>query len=119
MKKILIVLLLLFGVYAYNTFYPVWLIEGTYVCTAKDTFGGDPEYGDTLILFNDMTFTGDTWGEGEYELEHSFRGTEILLRYKEYGYTASIGSHFERTLFVGKPKIVIFADLNNYWRKLK
>ena len=117
MKKVIIGLLLILYTCAYNTYYPVWLIEGTYVCAAKDTFGGDPEYGDTLILYDNMTFTSDTWGDGEYELKYSFGETRVLLNYEEYGSKAIVSTYFERTLFFGNPKIVINADLGNYWRK--
>ncbi len=101
----------------YNTYFPLWIIEGTYVCSVLDEFGGDPKDGDTLILYDNMVFASSTWGDGKYELEHSFGETRILLSYKENGYRAGVSTYFKRTLFLGNPKIVINEDLGNYWIK--
>ncbi len=73
MKKVLFGLLFILCIYMYNTYFPLWIIEGTYVCSVLDEFGGDPKDGDTLILYDNMVFASSTWGDGKYELEHSFK----------------------------------------------
>jgi len=106
-----ITLIVLFlGTIFYNSYFPKFLITGKYVAYIEDefaTFGVSNE--DQLILKEDGTFLSDSWGIGTYFI----KGTEIEFNFNN----ESIHTHFNRPLFFGKSRIVIFRDLKSEFIK--
>ncbi|MDT7831672.1 hypothetical protein RQM59_04730 [Flavobacteriaceae bacterium S356] len=96
----------------YNSFFPKFLIVGTYKSSIKDPFATNGiEHGQTLILKEDNTFISETWGQGTYTLH----GSRIDFSFDNEGF----GTRFYRPYFYGKPRIVIFRDLNSEYIKIK
>ncbi|MCD2259499.1 hypothetical protein [Psychroserpens luteolus] len=111
-RKITFIILtvLILGTIFYNSYFPKFLITGKYVANIEDefaTFG--VSNGDQLILNEDGTFQSDSWGTGTYVL----KGKEIEFNYND----GSIHTQFNRPLFFGKPRIIIFRDLKSEFIK--
>ena len=68
---------------------------------------------DTLYIYEDNTFSSRYYGNGKYNLSYSLKGTEIDLKYKSSGYNT-----FVTRGFLGKPKIILFSDINHYYVKI-
>ena len=68
---------------------------------------------DTLYIYDDNTFYSRYYSKGSYKLSYSLTGTEISLRYQNSGYHT-----FVTRDFFGKPKIVLFWDINHYYIKI-
>ncbi len=113
-KKRYIALFIIGFIFIYNSYYPSWLITGSYTSSINDPFAtdgiGDNE---SLEIFNDGTFKGDTWGAGTWKLEHEFKGTRIEFRFNNEGNN----TYFYRRMFFSKPRIVIYRDLNSEFLK--
>lgn len=117
--KILIVLIvLIFSSYLYNNFFTIGMISGTYVSNNTQPILEGPYDSYTLVLFDDNKFISETWGEGTYQLNYSIRGTQIDLNANDASGMGGFNSHLERS-FYGKPRIVLFRDLNFYFEKIK
>ena len=109
-----IVLLIMGLIIIYNTYFPSWLVTGKYTSSIEDSFATDGiEDNESLELFNDGTFKGDTWGEGTWKLEHGFKGTRIEFSFGHEGYY----TYLYRRMFFSKPRIVIFRDLDSEFLK--
>lgn len=94
----------------YNTIFPRFLITGKYIASIDNefaTFG--VAHNDQLMLNDDGTFHSDSWGEGIYVQ----RGKEIEFNSKD----ARISTYFNRPLFLGTPRIILFRDLNSEFVK--
>ena len=116
-KHILIVVLSIVLTFIFNNFFITSMIKGVYVSNNTEPMVDGPRFGDTLILLDNNKFLSDTWGEGIYKLEHTFKGTRLDLSYNyEFG-KAGYNSYFYRSYFYGKPRIVVFRDLNFYFKK--
>ncbi len=86
------------------------MITGKYIAYIENefaTFG--VSNGDQLILKEDGTFLSDSWGNGTYVL----KGTEIEFNLNN----KNIHTYFNRPLFFGKPRIIIFRDLKSEFIK--
>tara|TARA_B100001173_G_C15842857_1_gene485399 strand:- start:388 stop:741 length:354 start_codon:yes stop_codon:yes gene_type:complete len=113
-KKRYIALLIVGLMFISNTYFPSWLITGTYTSSIDDSFATSGiDDNESLEIFNDGTFKGDTWGEGTWKLEHGFRGTRIDFSFDNESYN----TYFYRRMFFSKPRIVIFRDLNSEFLK--
>ncbi len=101
-------------IYSYNNFFSKKMLTGTYVNinyenspaveTAKRT--------DTLYIYEDNSFYSRYYGKGTYHLSYSFSGTKIDMSYKSSGRNTFI----KRDWF-GKPKIILFRDINHFYIK--
>jgi hypothetical protein len=101
-------------IFLFNTYYPSWLITGTYTSSVVDQFATDGiNINEKLEINSDGTFRGDSWGHGTYELEHGLRGTTIDFKFSNEWYS----TYFYRRMFFSKPRIVIFRDLNSEFLK--
>ena len=108
-RTILLVVIIVFA-FLYNAFFPKFLVAGEYVADIYDefaTFG--VSNGERLILNKDGTFQCDAWGTGTYEI----KGSKIEFHTDDMG----IHTHFYRPYFFGKPRIVLFGDLNSEFIK--
>lgn len=113
-KKRYVAILFIGFTLIYNTYYPSWLITGSYTSNIDDPFAtGGIEDNENLEIFNDGTFKGDTWGKGTWRLEHGMRATRIEFSFYNEGYN----TYFYRRYFFSKPRIVIFRDLNSEFVK--
>ena len=113
-KKRYAVLLTIGLIFIFNTYYPSWLITGTYTSSVVDQFATDGiDNNEKLEINSDGTFRGDSWGHGTWELEHGLRGTTIDFKFSNEGYN----TYFYRRMFFSKPRIVIFRDLNSEFLK--
>lgn len=117
MKKIRVIYFVLWVVVCicmFNTYYPSWLVTGSYTSSIDNPFGTNGiSDNESLEIFEDGTFKGDTWGEGTWELEHGLSGTRIDFHFDNEGYN----SYFYRRMYLGKPRIVIFRDLGSEFLK--
>lgn len=113
-KKRYIALLIAAILFLYNTYYPSWFIVGSYKSSIDDPFATDGiRDNETLEIFSDGTFKGETWGQGTWKLQHGFDGTRIDFTFNGEGYN----SYFYRRMFFSRPRIVIFRDLNSEFVK--
>ena len=113
-KKRDIVLLIIGFAFIYDSYYPSWLITGSYKSHVSDTFAtGGIEDNETLEIFSDGSFKADSWGDGTWKLEHRFKGTRIYFKFKNEG----VSTYFYRRMFFSKPRIEIFRDLNSAFIK--
>ncbi|WP_298782621.1 hypothetical protein [uncultured Polaribacter sp.] len=107
-------LLTIVSLYFYNTYFFQVLITGKYTAEIPNNFGSDGiNDGDKLELFNDNTFKSNFRGIGTYKLIHNLSGTKINLDFGNDG----LITYFYRPYLIGKPKIVIFRDLNSGFQK--
>ena len=94
----------------YNSYFPVFLVTGEYEANIEDdyaTYGVDN--GDKLVLNKNGTFDSDSWGKGTYKIN----GAEITFKFDNDGFH----THFNRPMFFGKPRIIIFRDLGSEFIK--
>ena len=110
-KKILtgiVAIIIVTGIY--NLYFPKFLVIGEYVAYIEDNFATfGINNGDTLVLHDVGTFYCDSWGYGTYMIN----GSEITFK---YGNT-SHKTYFNRPLFFGQPRIIIFRDLKSEFVK--
>ena len=108
--KILIVLLFILTVGLYNSVFPRFLVSGKYIAKIENEFGSfGISNGDQLILHTDGTFQSNSLGNGTY----SQKGKQIQLS----STTATIQTYFNRPFLLGKPRIIIYRDLNSEFIK--
>lgn len=108
----LIIVTLITITFLYNSFFPKFLVVGTYKSSIKDPFATNGiENGEILTLNSDNTFISETWGNGTYTL----KGSRINFSFNNEGYS----TYFYRPYFFGTPRIVIFRDLNSEYIKIK
>ncbi len=113
-KKRYIALLSIGLIFVLNTYFPSWLITGSYTSSVVDQFAaGGIDNNEKLEIYADGTFKGDTWGQGTWNLEHRLKGTRIDFTFNNEGYN----TYFYRRMFFSKPRIVIFRDLNSEFLK--
>ena len=113
-KKRYIALLSIGLIFVLNTYFPSWLITGSYTSSVVDPFAtGGIDNNEKLEIYSDGTFKGDTWGQGTWKLEHGLKGTRIDFSFNNEGYN----TYFYRRMFFSKPRIVIFRDLNSEFLK--
>ena len=113
--------LTLFGYYLHLNFFSKKMIVGTYINTNFDYpshVAEIPCYADELELYSDGRFSSSYWGEGEYKISYSIKGTTIDLTYNyEFG-KAGFNTYITRDVF-GTPKIVLNKDRNHHYAKVK
>jgi hypothetical protein len=93
------------------------MIVGKYVNMNyhNEFIGENPHVEDTLEIHPNGKFYSPFFGEGEYKLSYSFKGTRISLKpYSKMGLNTSI----DRNNLIGKPRINLFRDLNQYYKKI-
>lgn len=116
LRKRYIALLVFIALFVYNTYFPSWLITGSYISRVDNSFGtvgiNDNE---NLLINSNGTYSSDAWGKGTWKLKHDFSGTRIIFNSNNEGYD----TYFYRSMFFSKPRIVIFSDLNAEYRKNK
>ncbi len=115
-KVILVFLIILFINYFYCNFFTSNMLVGDYyninyenspaVETSKNS--------DILSLKGNNTFYSNYYGEGSYKINYSILGTTIKLYYNSG--SAVIKKTVKRNWF-GKPKIIMFEDINHYYKK--
>jgi len=116
LQKRYIALLIFGALFIYNTYFPSWLITGSYTSWVDDSFGTDGiKDNENLLIYSNGTFKGGAWGKGTWKLEHGFSGTRIIFSSNNEGHS----TYFYRSMFFSKPRIVIFSDLNSEFRKNK
>jgi hypothetical protein len=86
------------------------MIVGEYRASIKDDFGTHGvKDGDKLILLEDGTFQSDCCGNGNYNVN----GYKISFSFANEGFS----TYFNRPLFFGDPRIIVFRDLNSEFIK--
>lgn len=109
---VLVIISVVVIAFFYNSFFPKFLIVGTYESHISNPFATHGiSHGETLILKEDNTFVSQTWGPGTYTLS----GSRIDLFFNNEVYS----TYFYRPYFFGTPRIVIFKDLNSEYVKIK
>lgn len=115
-----VLVLTLLGIHLYNNFFTKNMLIGTYVNQNYNytPFLPDiPYFPDTLNIFKDGRFVSSHWGEGQYKLSYSIKGTTIDLTYNyEFG-KGSYRTSITRKLF-GTPKIMLYRKKNHCYVKL-
>jgi hypothetical protein len=113
-KKRYIASLIVGLIFVLNTYFPSWLITGSYTSNIVDPFAsGGINNIEKLEIYDNGTFKGDTWGQGTWNLEHGLKGTRIDFTFNNESYN----TYFYRRMFFNKPRIVIFRDLNSEFLK--
>jgi hypothetical protein len=123
-KKYLIIILAAFAFasiisHLYNNFFFESMIIGKY---ANKNFkyraiAEVPHIPDTLYLDLNNKYISKYWGKGTWSITHSIEGTYIRLESYEKEFGPSISTYFSR-IWYGKPKIIMFMDLNHYYEKI-
>jgi hypothetical protein len=124
MKKIYLLLSLVLIIILYNIYsgyISLSMLVGTYITVKPDDYKAAvpdiPSKTDTLIIYNNGTFSSGFFGMGKYTLSHNLFTTEIDLNYHYNfgmaGYTSTISRSF-----LGVPKIELDADNNYYYEKV-
>lgn len=98
----------------------------------NEFIGNNPHVADTLSLKKNNKFESPYYGKGEYYLNYSTTGTQIMLTYGKGDFTDTINGKYikvpnqeslstsiERKYFVGNPKITLFKDLDQYYEKIE
>jgi hypothetical protein len=123
-KKVLfiisgIIIFLYLNYYLFNNYFTKKMIVGSYVnknYQIEPWIEYIPYQADTLVLFHDGKFSSTFWGQGNYKISYSIRGTAIQLINKN---PSNMGLNTNITrMGVGKPKIILFKDLNQYYEKI-
>ncbi|MHA3787144.1 hypothetical protein ACX0HA_02960 [Flavobacterium hauense] len=117
-KAILSFLTVMFLLYCYGHFFTKGMITGIYVYYPDYPSLEAPTKVDTLVLNNDNTFKSGYYGSGTYKIEQGFGGTCFDMTYKYELGLASFGSYFNRSFFVGTPRIAVNEDLGLYYEKV-
>lgn len=113
-KKRYAVLLTIGIIFIYNTYYPSWMITGSYTSNIVDRFATNGiDNNEKLEIYSDGTFRGYAWGHGTWKLEHQITGTRINFKIRNEGYN----TYFYRKMFLSKPRLVIYRDLNSEFLK--
>ncbi len=116
-KIIITVFIILLSIYITKNFFLRTTITGTYISNDKSGLADGPNFGDTLILYDNGKFISDTWGMGTYELNYTLTGTELKINYSyQFG-----GAGYETSIYqplFEKPRIIINKDLGTYFRKI-
>ena len=110
-KKVLIgIIVLIVFTIAYNLYFPKFIVVGEYQAHITDEFATNGiKNGDKLVLNDDGTFQSDCWGDGNYTIS----GYKISFDFGNEGFH----SYFNRHLFFGDARIIIFRDLNSEFIK--
>lgn len=124
-RKIKIGLILIsiigFSFYCSNNFLTTGMISGKYTFknfNSESCLADSPNSSDTLVLFENGTFTSNFLGKGTYKLKHSYKGTSIDLTYDyEFG-KAGYKTKLKREYF-SDPRIIINEDLNQYMERIE
>lgn len=102
------------ALFIYNTYFPSWLITGSYTSRVDNSFAiAGIKNNENLLINSDGTYNSDAWSKGTWKLQHDFWGTRIIFHSSNEGYSM----YFYRSMFFSKPRIVIFRDLNSEFRK--
>ena len=107
--------------YSYHHYFTIGMLEGSYVNTNYEygPFVAEMPYGqDSIHLDSDMSFSSTCWGNGQYEIEYSLKGTKLDFSYTYALGTAGIQTYIERRFF-SQPRIMIVRDMNHYMRKIE
>jgi hypothetical protein len=121
-KQSLFIILTIFSLLLlWKMYLPISSIPGKYVNnnTRPILEGPSPiaQGQDTLILFEEGTFTSKTWGDGTYEVETSLRGTKIDLSYTFAAGQGGFHTTVSKSL-LGNLKIWLDYDLEFYFEKI-
>jgi hypothetical protein len=116
MKFKIVIIVFLCLTFLYNTYFPSWLIVGSYKSNVETASNNVMRIynNESLEIYEDGTFTEDFWGKGTWKLEHGFKGTDIIFEYGD----ESIHTYFYRRMFFSKPRIVLIRDLGTEFRKI-
>ena len=117
---IFIFLLALITLFVINNFYTKQTLVGKYVNRNFENtlIGENPHIEDTLELFSNNEFSSPYYGKGKYKLSYGIDGTYIKLNYKDETGKTSFETSIYKPLFFGKPRIILFDDLNQYYEKI-
>ena len=77
-----------------------------------------PHKPDTLVLKSDNTFTSAFYGTGTYKIVYGTFKTQIEWTYDYKIDSIIIDTYFENNAF-GNTKIILNADMNHYYEKIK
>lgn len=122
------------GFYIYSNFYTTSMVVGKYVNEnyENEFIGYIAHVSDTLHLKEDNKFESNYYGEETYNLIYGLEGTRIELNYgKGYSTTTINGeiitlpheeafkTSISRMWLIGNPKIWLYKDLNQYYKKIE
>lgn len=94
----------------YNTYFPKFIVVGEYEAYIEYEFATyGIKNGDKLILNKDGTFESNFWGKGNYKI----KGNKISFDFGKDGFH----TYFNRPLFYGNTRIIIFKDLKSEFIK--
>lgn len=113
MKRLIIILTILFSLFLWNNYYPSWTITGVYVSNNERPILEGPQTIDTLILYENGTFKNSTWGSGKFQIS----GDQISFSYHYSFGQAGFLTHIDRPFFIGKPRFSLNKDLGYYYKK--
>lgn len=102
--------------YSYNNFFSKKMLIGKYI---NVNFEISPavetaKFLDTLYIYENNRFYSQYYGKGRYYLSYSLNGTKIDMNCSNSGRNTSI-----RRDWFGKPKIILFRDINHCYIKIK
>lgn len=124
-KRLLILgvaLIIIFGgIYFHINFFTKSMIVGTYINKNYNYTPFLPEIPysiDTLRIFKDERFISSHWGEGQYKLSYSLKGTTINLSYKyEFG-MAGYKIPVTRNCFEA-PRLILYRPKKHHYSKVR
>lgn len=110
----LLLLLVPLLIVIWNSYFPAWMMTGTFVSNNAEPVLDGPNPKDTLVLFENHTFISGAWGKGEYKVT----GYSIKFTYLYSIGTAGFNTHIDRPYFIGTPRIMLNTDLGYYYKKV-
>lgn len=115
-KNWLIAVLVFGALYCWNSYYPNFLLAGSYLSNNSTPILEGPTTNEVLILYLDGTFKSQAWGNGTYELD----GPEIMFKYVDrMGSSGYFLTSVYRPFFLLLPRISLNQDLNYYFEKVE
>ncbi|MEM6297757.1 MAG: hypothetical protein AAF740_03610 [Bacteroidota bacterium] len=112
-KKGLILFLVTLLLVLWNSYFPTWLLTGTYVSNNNQPILEGPTSTDTLTLYSDGTFKNGAWGTGTYTVDWD----KIDFSHSYSMRTAGFQSTIDRTFLIWKPRFSLNRDLGYYYEK--
>jgi len=118
-KRYKLTLFFLLLIVLYNSFLLEFDVVGKYknVNFYSNSIAEQANKEDILELFPNGRFYSPFYGEGKYELEYNLFGTTINLSPDDER-KAGINNTICRKYFMGKPKIILFRDLDQHYIKI-
>lgn len=113
-KRLILLLAVLVMIFCYHKYFFNQMLIGSYYNSGYENSPLTPNVPDSLILMEDNRFKSEHWGKGKYEVVRSLSGTRIIFSFDSG--KESFSTYIFREWF-GKPKIVLFRDINHFFIK--